>query len=112
MILPGRLRHRCKLVQPTDTLDERADDDITYDDTDAPIVYAGIETLQGRELLFAQQIRADLQYKITVLYRSDYSHRSILTWDDGVKTHTFHLGPPLNDDMMNRELVFYAYEIK
>ena len=108
----GKLRHLLKVYCAFDVYTEKADDEITYPDAPNLEIYGSIECLQGRELLVAQQMRADLSHKITMRFNRIADHRCKVTWFDGVVTRTFHLGPGIDAQTRNIELAFYAYEIK
>jgi len=64
----GKLRHKVYLKSNTTSQNDygEATDSWSTDST----VWAAIEPLRGRELLHAQQISAEVTYKITIRYTS------------------------------------------
>lgn len=113
MIRAGKLRHKVTLLQAVDSITDKGDDEITYDEDGAIELWANVEPLQGRELQFAMQVRADVTHKISMRYRGAINHRSILRWVDGDgNTRTFNLGPNVDPELRGIQSLFYAVEIK
>jgi head-tail adaptor len=107
----GSLRHKVYVFQPVDNMTDRGDNEIEYPETSTEWYWGAIEPLQGRELLFALQLRADLTHKITLRFARDITFRTQLRWYDGVEWIKFNCGPPVNNEMRNRELSVYASSI-
>lgn len=113
MIRAGKLRHKVTLLQAVDSITDKGDDEITYDEAGAIQLWANIEPLTGRELQFAMQVRADVTHKIELRYRGTINHRSKLRWvDGGGNTREFHLGPNVDPELRGIKSMFYAVEIK
>lgn len=107
----GQLRHICEVWQPADSFTVKGDDEISYNHIPGDDEYCSIEPIQGREILFARQVRADVTHKIVMRYRPDISHRTVLLWNDGFVNRLFNLGPAVNTDLRNVLMNFYGVEI-
>lgn len=107
----GKLRHLIQLCSPIDSATAKGDNEVTFDYVNYIEVYANIEPLVGRELQFAQQIRADLSHKITMRYHNIPDHRTQIRWWDGFKYRIFWCGPAVDTELRNVELSIYAQEI-
>lgn len=64
----GQLRKRVIIQQRSQTQDDYGQPLQTW--TDVATVYAGIEPLNGRELLAAQAVNSEVSHNVTMRYRS------------------------------------------
>ena len=102
----SKLIHDTLLFAPVDALSAKGDQTVSY--PSGVQMFASIEPLTGRELNYAQQMRADVTHKITMRYLTGVSHRYRITWN----SRTFELGPPLTPEERNELMVFTAIEVK
>ena len=103
----GRLRHQIVILDPIDNTDDRGDAQVTY----KPRSYAvpgSIEPLTGRELWYAQQMRADITHKVTMRGAQGVTDRHRLLWSG----RYWECGPALSPEERGRELIITAFEIK
>jgi head-tail adaptor len=114
MVNAGSLRHVCEVWQPVETTTAKGDVEFTYAQSTEPldIEYCSIEPLQGRELLFARQVVADVTHKISFRYRRDITHKTQLRWYDGTETHKYELGPLVDKEARQVIVTVYAIERK
>lgn len=111
----GEYRHKLRVLNPksgTETPTTLGDVNIEYDlDSDPVYIWASVEQLTGRELLFAQQIRADITHKIR--YRkqktTNITHMTRLERPGMM----FQCGPPISTEGTLRDIEnqVYAYLI-
>lgn len=106
------LRHLITVWVPTDTVNAKRDLVTTYEEENSFQVYGSIEPLQGRELVVAKGMRGDLSHSITMRFNRNINHKCKLTWNDGVTTREFYIGPEVNTENRNVEMSFYAVEVK
>jgi len=106
----GKLRHQVQLTAPPDATKPDSFGDVSTAPTPAGLVWVGIVPGSGREFWMSQQTRADLTHIITMRYRSDVGPRWQIVWNDGFRTRTFELGPPLTTDERFFEMKFTAME--
>lgn len=116
----GDLDKRVTILNPTTVESSRGDATVSYAEPDVdPEIYASIDPLQGRELVVAKQVRADVTHSVTVRYRDDIGPRTRLRWWDGRLDSNddpiyryFELGAGLNRRLANDSLRFYAIEVQ
>ena len=77
MMEAGKLRKRVRLQELTEKQNDFGEIVRSY--TTYATVWAAVKPLQGRELQFAQQINAEVTYKITIRYKFNVTseHRVI-----------------------------------
>jgi SPP1 family predicted phage head-tail adaptor len=68
--------------------------------------WAMIEPLQGRELIEAQQVKAEVSHKITILAGLTVSSKDRIRFGNRI----FDIGPAVNVGEANRELQIMAIE--
>ncbi len=107
----GELRHLMQLMQPKETRDAANDSIIEYQPFDEP-VWCAIEPLMGRELFWAQSVRADLTHKVTMRYTAGPGPKWRGTYEDDLGVRTFEFGPPMNLQERRQWLVFTAIEVQ
>lgn len=109
----GALRHSVDVLQPTSVYTAKGDVINTYSKANDDEEMCLIEPLQGRELLFAKQLAANLSHKIVMRYREDITNVTILRWfydDDLTKFRLFLMGPPVESELRGFMASFYAVE--
>lgn len=70
--------------------------------TEVATVRAAVLPLTGREFYAAQQVNAEITYKVRLRYRADVTSGCRLVWRSQVLEV---VGPPVNVESRNRELV-------
>ncbi len=110
-VRPSTFIHKLYFKTPVgseqDTSNTRGDVQLAYQDAFSK--WASLEPLMGRELLVAQQMRADVTHKVTTHRDDRINHRLIFVWN----SRTFYVGPVLGlDGERGRYMSFYAVEVK
>jgi SPP1 family predicted phage head-tail adaptor len=102
----GQLRHQIQIYAPVDAIDSFGDDELQYQLM--ATVWGSIEPLSGRDLWYANQIRADATNKITLRYTSQISSAHRLVWNGRV----YEPGPQLSTQERGYELTVLCTEIR
>lgn len=106
MIQAGKLRHRVLFQQPT-TRPGQFNEPVPTGTAAAVLTcWAAIETLTGRELWLARQVRADVTHRIRMRYRSGLEPRMEAVYQGRV----FELLEVLDPDERRIELEILAKE--
>ena len=94
----GRLRHRLKLQEATETRDGHGG--ITRGWVTYSVRWASVEPLRGQELFAAQQINAEITHRVRLRYCDDLtaSHRLVFG------SRSLNILSILNPEERNREL--------
>lgn len=101
----GQLRHQVTIERPQITRDTAGGEVTTW----LPIatVYAGVETLSGREWVTANAAGGELSHRVRMRYFAGLESTDRLTYAG----RTFHIEAVLNTDERNVELVVMCREI-
>ncbi|MHB1652343.1 MAG: phage head closure protein [Desulfitobacteriaceae bacterium] len=102
---PGKLRHRVTIQQNTPTQD---DEGVMADNwVDLASVWAMIEPLQGRELLTAQAITAEITTRIRIRYRDGITSEMRILYG----TRVFDIQAPIDPEEKHQELQLMCREV-
>ena len=110
----GKLRHKLRIMQPTDNITAKGDNEIVYDTAQATAYcYAKVEPLAGRELQVAMQMRADITHKIEVRgHVATITHRTQLWWNDNGTTRKFNVATDIDTGYQHKRKTYYGVEIR
>lgn len=104
-----KLKHRLLIQQRATSQDSVGGQLETW--TGVATVWAGIEPLNGRELLAAAAVQSELSHRITIRYRSDLSDPKTVAKMRGMYgTRIFNFSAAINTGENNVELVILASE--
>ncbi len=105
MIRAGFLRHRIEIQAESQAVDSAGEPRPGWS-TEAT-VWASVEPLVGRELIVAQQIKAETSHKVTMRHRSLNERNRIL-----FKGRVLAITSIINPEERNKLLMVYAQERK
>lgn len=110
----GKLRHKLRIMQPTDSLTAKADNEITYPTNQTTnYCYGGIEPLAGRELQVAMQMRADITCKIELRGNvTGITHRTQFWWNDNGTIRKFNVATEVDTGFRHKKQTYYGVEIR
>lgn len=114
-VIAGRLRHKVYIRNPVVTMTPKGDQLQDFQapiPTDEPDAWASIEPLQGRELIVARGIRADISHLLKFRFTRSINQLSRVYWYDGVEMLMYHMGPRVDRESRHIYISFYATEIR
>lgn len=103
----GALRHRLTILNNAGIASQDAFGESNANFQPNTTVWGSIEPLKGRELEWAQMVRADLTHKVTMRYVGYVSPMARMQYG----TRVFNIYPGMNTEERNRVVIFYAVEV-
>jgi SPP1 family predicted phage head-tail adaptor len=104
MVQAGKLRHRIKIQEATETYNGVGEPVTTW--TDYKIVWAEIRPMQGREYWASQQVNPEVTHRVTIRYLDGVTTEMRINFSDRI----FAIDSILNTDEKNVELVVLCKE--
>jgi SPP1 family predicted phage head-tail adaptor len=106
----GKLRYLVAIEQQSSAQDSFGGGEQLW--STVALVYAGFETLNGRELFAAQKISADVTHKITIRYRAGIVATMRVNWTDTTedRNRIFDILAPMDPDQGRQMLTLLAVE--
>ena len=107
-IQAGKLRHRVQIVKATGTQDSMGG--VPQDLVDWTVLHncwAGIDTLNGRDMLTSDQFMSEVNLQVTVRFQPDID-ASCRVW---FNKRTFQITAVVNPDQRTKMLVLLCVEI-
>lgn len=101
----GKLRHRITLQAASTAKDGYGEDIQTFGTL--ATVWASIEPLRGRELLLAQQISAEITFRIRIRYNASLAAEDRVIFG----SRTFEIIAVLNKDERDEQIELMAKEV-
>jgi SPP1 family predicted phage head-tail adaptor len=105
VVAAGKLGHRIELHSASETSDDYGD--VLESWSSYATVWARVMPLQGRELLLAQQVNAELTHQVEIRYNSTVTttHRVILG------SRTLEIVSIINEDERNKNMIMLCKEL-
>ena len=106
----GYLNKRITIQARTIARDTFGGETITYTDLDT--IWANITTVSGREYYLARQVNSEVEFEITVRYRTDINPTRRIKYSDATGTRYFEIKGSLDKDMRRTWLTLLCAEVK
>ena len=106
----GYLNKRITIQAKTITRDSFGGETIIYTDLDT--IWANIKTVSGKEYYLANQINSEVEFEITVRYRTDINTTRRIKYSDTTGDRYFDIKSTLDKDMRRQWLTLMCAEVK
>jgi SPP1 family predicted phage head-tail adaptor len=103
----GSLRHRVSIYDKGTVTRNGVGEEIPAYDLLVATVWGAVEPMSGREFIEANQVQADVTYRLRIRYRADV--RPEMRVIEG--THTYHIDSVLDQKGERKELYLMCREI-
>jgi SPP1 family predicted phage head-tail adaptor len=103
----GSLRHRLSIYDKGTITRNGVGEEIPAYDTLVATVWGAVEPLSGREFIEANQVQADVTYRLRIRYLSGIAPE--MRVKEG--THTYHIDAVLDQKGERRELYLMSHEV-